>query len=147
MAVSWRGFYAIVDPDVEVSNEGSATAPIPGLQNPPDPDPEQLYPGPAKRWRLRLDDLRADAVREIWIGDYRLEDEAHLEARLSVIEPQVSLPLVGILAVAVKALVRQDRADIAIELQLIRGCRVRGMSQPKGNQAAEHQGYGSPAVK
>jgi len=57
--------------------------PIPGLANPPERPPEQIYPRPAQKqrrdpWRIRLAQVDLDTVREIWIDEIRFAGEARI---------------------------------------------------------------------
>lgn len=57
--------------------DGSVLTPeIPGLDNPPDPPPESLTrrpPGPRPPgWRIRLEGIELDELRELWVDRYRL---------------------------------------------------------------------------
>lgn len=59
------------------------TAPIPGFTNPPQPSPEAIYPH-ATPWRVQLDGVRADTVREIWVGDYQYSGDADVSGALTL---------------------------------------------------------------
>lgn len=72
---------------VEASND----PPIQGFTNPPELNPDVLYPAPKRRWLIRLDDIRAYDVREIWIGDYRLTGSATLAANLAIADPYIDI--------------------------------------------------------
>lgn len=76
---------------VETRAEADTTAPIPGLSNPPDPDPDTVYPPRGTRWLVRLDDIRADDVREIWIGGVHLTGLARLAADVSIADPYIDI--------------------------------------------------------
>jgi len=76
---------------LEVAPEASKTAPIPGLSNPPVPSPEQLYPVRHTRWVIRLDDIQAEDLNELWVGNYRIIGHARATADLSIVEPLVDL--------------------------------------------------------
>lgn len=56
--------------------------PVPGLSNPPERPPEKIYPKKqrARRdpWRIRLAQVDLDAVREIWIDEFRFAGEARV---------------------------------------------------------------------
>lgn len=85
-----------VDADASADPSGprvvaSNPPPIPGLQNPPDPNPETIYRTPAERWAVRLDDVKAEHVREIWMGDYRLTGEAEVHVNVSLSDPYIDL--------------------------------------------------------
>ncbi len=55
---------------------------IPGLFNPPSPRPEELPRPPASSpgWRIELEDLHVDDVREVWIDSARLTGSGELHA-------------------------------------------------------------------
>lgn len=72
---------------VEASND----PPIQGFTNPPELNPDVLYPAPKRRWLIRLDDIRAYDVREIWIGGYRLTGAATLAANLAIADPYIDI--------------------------------------------------------
>lgn len=57
--------------------------PITGLTNPPSPSPEAIYP-PANPWRVELDDVHIDGIREVWIADYRYVGDATAQGALTV---------------------------------------------------------------
>lgn len=84
--------------DAPVSDEGVARAPfvegrtaeIPGLTNPPDRKPEEIYPPPAEPWLIALDDAQLDDIREVWLGDYRFVGNASARADL-IVMPDASL--------------------------------------------------------
>jgi hypothetical protein len=58
--------------------------PIPGLENPPSPNPEALYPPTPRQaqkrrrdpWRVRLANMEFENVREIWIEEVRFAGKA-----------------------------------------------------------------------
>jgi len=59
--------------------------PIPGFTNPPARPPEKIYASPARKqrarrdpWRIRLAQVDLDAVREIWIDEFRFAGDARL---------------------------------------------------------------------
>lgn len=57
--------------------------PITGFTNPPSPSPEAIYP-PANPWRVELDDVHIDGIREVWIADYRYVGDATAHGALKV---------------------------------------------------------------
>lgn len=57
--------------------------PIPGLTNPPTVPPEAIYPAP-NPWRIVLDDIRVEQVRELWLGDYRYDGDATVSGSLTL---------------------------------------------------------------
>lgn len=61
--------------------DADARPPIPGLHNPPDPRPEDLYPPPPP-WEVRLDDIEATDLRELWINGLRLRGLGRAEVTL-----------------------------------------------------------------
>lgn len=55
-----------------------AAPPIPGLENPPEPPPEEIYPPldpDRRRWTVSVTGLDLEAVQEIWLDRYRLRGE------------------------------------------------------------------------
>ncbi len=63
-------------PPGETPETTPGAPPIPGLDNPPHPAPEEVYrpPRPARRhWRVTVTGLDLEEVSEIWIERYRLE--------------------------------------------------------------------------
>ena len=56
-----------------------------------DPDPEQIYREPRARWSVRLDEIQAENIHEIWIGDYHLTGLAAAWANLSISDPYIDL--------------------------------------------------------
>ncbi|MDJ0955518.1 MAG: hypothetical protein QNI91_01595, partial [Arenicellales bacterium] len=52
--------------------EASLTPDIPGLTNPPQVPPEQLYPTAGKPWRITLTNLNAKQIKEIWVQQFRI---------------------------------------------------------------------------
>jgi hypothetical protein len=65
--------------------------PIFGLDNPPSVDPAVVYPKPGVRWLVALDDVEADHVRELWIGDYRLTGDASAAGSVWLAGPYVDV--------------------------------------------------------
>lgn len=65
--------------------------PIAGLSNPPEPDPEALYPVPGPRWIVRLDDIQVDELDELWFGPYRVTGAMRAAADLSIVDPTVDV--------------------------------------------------------
>ncbi len=57
--------------------------PMPGLTNPPDPSPEAIYPD-AKPWRVELEDINVDGIRELWLGDYKYTGDAAVSGALTI---------------------------------------------------------------
>lgn len=55
--------------------------PIDGLQNPPDPDPEEIYPL-LLAWKVLIDDARISNIHEIWIDGYRFAGDAYASGSL-----------------------------------------------------------------
>lgn len=60
-----------------------ATPPIRGLNNPPEPTPESLY-RKANPWRVELEDVHIDGIREIWLDDYRFDGDASVSGSLTL---------------------------------------------------------------
>lgn len=69
-----------VVPDAPVADW---TAPIPGFTNPPDPSPETIYRD-ATPWRVELEGLHVDGVRELWVGDYQYAGDASVSGALTL---------------------------------------------------------------
>lgn len=123
--------------------EAANRPPIPGLSNPPDPDPEQIYREPRARWSVRLDDIQADDIHEIWIENYHLSGRAAAAVNLSLSDPFIDLDgaltvhgmraeigdsavaedIRGSLSILVDSM---DRRESAAERLLHIGARVRG---------------------
>lgn len=68
------------------------TAPIPGLSNPPDTRPEDIYPPPEAPWLIAIDDAQLDEIREVWLGDYRFFGDASARADV-IVMPDASLDI------------------------------------------------------
>jgi hypothetical protein len=61
--------------------------PIPGLANPPDPKPEEIYPPRPRRrepWHVRITGINLDDVREVWIEEVRFAGSARLAGGFDV---------------------------------------------------------------
>lgn len=71
------------------------TPEIPGLSNPPSPDPEQLYGPPRRPWRVRLDGVVVQEVRELWVGHYRFSGDARVSGAMELLAAQ-SLSLTNV---------------------------------------------------
>lgn len=100
-------------PEAGVSRE--AAPPIPGLENPPERPPEDLYPrrrGPG--WRIDLDRVAIGGVREIWIDEHRLTGDGRLTGSLAL-QTRRSLAMEGALRLAGATLHRGD-AEVADRL-------------------------------
>lgn len=58
------------------------TPPIPGLDNPPVPPPEELVPRPPggrpPGWRIHLEGIELDGLRRVWIDRFRLDGRGAL---------------------------------------------------------------------
>ena len=67
------------------AGDHSSAPPIPGLTNPPDPSPEALYGEGARPYRIELEGLEVDHLRELWIEDYRFVGDAHLAGSLELL--------------------------------------------------------------
>lgn len=76
--------------DVEAEPDTTMEPPIPGLVNPPNPNPDLMYPRAVNPWLITLDDIQAD-VGEIWVGDYRLLGDADATVKLSSKGPFLDL--------------------------------------------------------
>lgn len=59
------------------------TPPIAGFTNPPLPSPEDIYPS-ATPWRIQLDGIHAETVRELWIGDYQYSGDGEVTGALTL---------------------------------------------------------------
>lgn len=66
------------------------TAEIPGLTNPPEPRPDDIYPPPVAPWLVALDDAQVDEIHEVWLGDYRYLGRASARADV-IVMPDASL--------------------------------------------------------
>jgi hypothetical protein len=61
--------------------------PIPGLANPPDRKPEDLYPPrprPRDPWHVRITGVQLDDVREVWIEEVRFAGQARVAGGFDV---------------------------------------------------------------
>ncbi len=69
-------------------------------------------------WRrhLLLGIRRVDARDELALGGFARRNHSRLESSFREIQPQVRLTFPSILTVAVKTVLRQNRPDIAIEI-------------------------------
>ncbi|MDP2304669.1 MAG: hypothetical protein Q8P18_01410 [Pseudomonadota bacterium] len=56
----------------------SRTPPIEGLQNPPVPRPEDIYPPPGDFWTVVLANVTVEGIREIWMEDYHFVGDARI---------------------------------------------------------------------
>lgn len=64
---------------------GAFTPPIEGFTNPPDPNPDTLYPPPPppeEAWLFELEDLQVEGLREVWVEDYRVAADASASGTL-----------------------------------------------------------------
>lgn len=57
--------------------------PIPELQNPPSPAPEELYAPPNNPWHVALTDVTLDGLREVWFGSVRYEGNSSVSGELA----------------------------------------------------------------
>ncbi len=65
-------------------------------------------------------------------------DRTGLDGVVAQVESQFGLPFVGVLAVAIEAVLREDRTDVAVEVKHgRRGLRLGG--QVRGNNSREEQ--------
>ncbi len=76
---------AVVEP--EPATATPRTPPIAGLENPPVPRPEDLYPPPGDFWTILLADVVVDGVREIWMEDYRFIGNARVTSKELRLQP------------------------------------------------------------
>ena len=64
------------------------TPPIPGLENPPRPPPEELVTRPPGErppgWTIDLDGIDLDGFRRVWIDRYRLDGRGDLEGAMEL---------------------------------------------------------------
>lgn len=60
--------------------------PIPGLANPPEPKPEDLYPPRRRRepWHVRITGVQLEDVREVWIEEFRFAGKARVAGGFDV---------------------------------------------------------------
>lgn len=68
-------------PDATEAERAAPMPPIPGLSNPPDPPPEAIYPPPPadrEPWLIDLEGIEIEAVRELWIEQYRYAGDGRL---------------------------------------------------------------------
>jgi hypothetical protein len=79
-------------PIEDLASRGAATAdpPIPGLHNPPDPRPEDIY-APAPPWEVRVDDIEATELREVWVNGLRLRGDSRAHVTLFAGRPYFDL--------------------------------------------------------
>lgn len=68
---------------------------IPGLSNPPERPPEQLYP-PHKNehpWTIELRNALITGLREIWINQFRFQGEGHVKGGMThVVQNTIEVP-------------------------------------------------------
>ena len=63
--------------------QGALVTPdIPGLTNPPQTSPEQLYPTAGKPWRIALTNLNAKQIKEIWVQQFRITGQGEAQVGL-----------------------------------------------------------------
>lgn len=75
---------AVIEPPPP-SIDAARTKPIiPGLSNPPLPTPEALYGPPRTPFRIVLDDVVVEDVREAWLEDYHFVGGARAAGNLSL---------------------------------------------------------------
>lgn len=94
---------------------------IPGLANPPDPKPEEIYPPRPRRrdpWHVRITGINLDDVREVWIEEVRFAGRARLAGGFDVrarqrveVKPSRVEILAGTLALGAGAEARPILAD------------------------------------
>ena len=60
------------------------TPPIPGLTNPPQPSPEELYPPstPRSPWTLEMNNIAISDVHTLWIEQFRFEGDGRIEGSM-----------------------------------------------------------------
>lgn len=78
-------------PTAEAEDLPSKTPPIEGLTNPPVPRPEDLWTPKKQRWTIRLDDIRAEEIRELWVEEHRFTGLASAYANLAMVDPFTDL--------------------------------------------------------
>lgn len=110
-------FQVVADAPVE-----DWTPPIPGFTNPPVPSPEDIYPS-ATPWRIQLEGIHAESVRELWVGDYQYSGDGELRGALTLeahkwLEVQaVQLHLHdGTVTRGPEAMLKQVAGDVSIDL-------------------------------
>lgn len=62
-----------------------ATPPIEGFENPPVLSPEVAYGPPARLFRIELEDLVVEHVRELWLEDYRFVGDAQVSGGVELL--------------------------------------------------------------
>jgi hypothetical protein len=67
-------------------------------------------------WHQRVRIGRVDPIDQLAFGRIAWSDRVAYDRRFPVIEPQIGLPFVGVLSVAVKAILREDGTDVSIEV-------------------------------
>ena len=115
------------------AEDRSSAPPIPGLTNPPDPSPEALYGDEARPYRIELDGLVVDHLRELWIEDYRFVGDAHLEGSLELLAgkwlsaPGLSLSIAsGDLTIGERPTLRNVTGEIGVSVAGINPVDHRG---------------------
>jgi hypothetical protein len=88
---------------------------------------------------------RVDAFEHPAGGGLARHDRAGFDRRLPDVEPEVGLPPGGVLAVAVEAVLGQDRPDLAIEVEGTLGPSRPEDEQRAGQAAERHQAAGRSA--
>lgn len=61
---------------------------IPGLTNPADPSPEDIYPPPVRLWQVALTGIALEDMREVWLEDVRFVGDSSLAGDLSLAPAQ-----------------------------------------------------------
>ncbi len=74
-----------VQPGVDPGRDILMDPPIPGFTNPPDPDPQKIYPKKPRRapWTILANRTQCD-IKQIWIEGYRIAGEAQVDTSMSL---------------------------------------------------------------
>jgi hypothetical protein len=75
-----------VQAGVDPGRDASMDPPIPGFSNPPDPDPQKLYPKKPKKapWTVLADRIVCD-LEQLWIEGYRVEAGWKVDTRMNLV--------------------------------------------------------------
>jgi hypothetical protein len=112
-----------------------------------DPAVEQLFlvfrkpPIGVRRRHQNVGIGRVDPFEDRARAGVARHDRAGVDRRLTVVEPQIGLPLLAVLAVAIEAVFRQDRPDVAVELERLRGLGGQSHRQARGPCAHRQCGH------
>ncbi len=78
----WRARRAEGSPPGPTSTEPA----IEGLSNPPSPAPEAAHGPQGRLFRIQLENLEVENLREIWVGDYRMVGDFRLAGTVDVLQ-------------------------------------------------------------